>query len=263
MKKAPALQTTKDYSKFELCQFNRDVKKKKFLKASMEKHGFIPAYPMHCTRSSGGRLQIKAGHHRFEVAQELGLPVVFVVSDDDATIHELEKATTAWTIRDYMESFAKCGVEAYARVKEYHEKTGVPIGLCVSMLGGESAGSSNMLPKFKYGSYRISESTHADDVADIVLFCKELGVKSNDSIFVQSVSRCMYVDEFSPEIFKRRAAANASLLKPCRSVADQMAVLETVYNANARSDNRVPLVFLASKAARSRSVGVKKSEKGG
>lgn len=69
------LLSTKDYSRFELCQFNRSVAKTKNLRDSMKEHGFIPAYPIHCTLK-GGKLQIKAGHHRFEVAQELGLAVL-------------------------------------------------------------------------------------------------------------------------------------------------------------------------------------------
>ena len=253
------LHSTKDYSKFELCQFNRSVEKTKFLRESMKKHGFISAYPIHCNNGDGGRLLIKAGHHRFEVAQELGLAVFYVVTEDAATIHELEKATTRWSLQDYMESFAKCGSEAYAKVKEYHDRTGIPLQQCISMLGGESAASGNQAIKFKHGDFKLAEWTHAETVADIVLHCKSLGIKATDYIFVQTLSRCMFVPEFSPEIFKLRAATNVARFKPCRLATDQLALFEEIYNMKSHAQNRVPLMFLANKVMSERKAVKQKS----
>jgi hypothetical protein len=252
--KAPTLQSTKDYSRFELCQFNRSVEKKKHLLESMRKYGYIPAYPLHCTKGDGNRLQIKGGHHRFECAQELGIAVYFVVSNDDASIHVLEEATTRWSIKDYLESFARCGLGDYAKVKEYHEKTGIPIGLCISMLGGEAAGSSNLVAKFKQGKFVVKDELHAATVADVVAHCAEHGIKAVDSIFVQSLSRCLFCSEFSPDIFKVRAANNSSLFKPSRSIVEQTAIFETVYNMKARTENKVPLAFLTNRAMAARNV---------
>lgn len=193
------LLSTKDYSRFELCQFNRSVAKTKNLRDSMKEHGFIPAYPIHCTLK-GGKLQIKAGHHRFEVAQELGLAVYYVVSDDSATIHELEKATNRWTVDDYLESHVRCGSEDYQKLKAYQRETGIPLGMCISMLSGESASSCNKLQAFKDGVFKISGQQHADEVKHVVLHCKGLGIEVNQN-FVAALSRCLRVQEFSIETF--------------------------------------------------------------
>lgn len=255
--KKPVLLSTKDYTKFELCQFNRSVDKKKHLLESLRKHGYIAAYPMHCTQGADGRLRIKAGHHRFECSQELGIPVYYVVSEDDASIHSLEEATIRWSIKDYLESYARLALPDYVRVKEYHETTGIPIGLCISMIGGEAAGSSNMIPKFKQGKFVAKDTHHAATVADVVKHCCEHGIKAKDFIFIQSLSRCLFVQEFSPEIFKLRAAANAPMFKPCRSIIEQTAIFEAVYNMKARAENKVPLAFLTNRAMAARSVSGK------
>lgn len=255
------LQSTSDYSRFELCDFNRSVTKKRFLRQSMEDHGFIPAYPIHTIKGEGNRLLIKGGHHRFEVAQELGLPVYFVVSDDVATVHELEKATTRWTLSDFLQSHVKCGREDYAKVARYHEQTGIPLHHCVSMFMGQAAGSHNHGDAFKYGSFEIKDEKHANDVAEIVLHCKEHGVHATRSVFVQAVSRCLFVDEFDKATFKARVASNPGMLKPCRSVSEQMVAFEETYNYRAQAANRVPLVFLANKAMSARGVvGIKKNQ---
>ena len=56
---------TKDYSKFDLLQFNRDIERVNYLTQSMKEFGWIGAYPMHVVRNGKGRYKIKAGHHRF------------------------------------------------------------------------------------------------------------------------------------------------------------------------------------------------------
>lgn len=249
----PKLQTTKDYSKFELCQFNRSVTKKKHLLASMKEHGFIPAYPIHCTRTAGKMLQIKAGHHRFECAQELGIPVYFVVSDDDATIHELEKATNKWRMADYLESHMRCGNAAYRRLYEYHSETGISLNMCVSMLGGESATSGNLIQRFKDGTFVIRGEEHASQVRDVVLHCGAIGADI-DQKFVAAVSRCLRVPEFSVAIFKTRAANNASMFRKCRTLDEQMQLFEEIYNFKATAKTRLPLCFLADQTMKARSV---------
>jgi hypothetical protein len=263
--KPPSLQSTKDYTKFELCQFNRSVEKTKNLCESMKKHGYIPAYPIHCVKLPNGKLQIKGGHHRFEVAQELGIAVFYVVSSDDATIHEIEDATNPWTQRDYLESFVNCGYPNYVRLKSFHKRTKLPIGVCVSMLSGESASSGNNKGrKFRTGEFVITEDgiKHAEMVADVVAFCGELGIKSLDAIFVQAISRCLFVPQFSVETFKRRCEANVSMFRLCRSVADQTELFEMIYNRQATVANRLPLAFLTNQVMMSRNA-VAKHKKGG
>lgn len=247
----PKLMSTKDYTRFELCQFNRNVAKTKNLRESMKEHGFIPAYPIHC-EAKGSKLLIKAGHHRFEVAQELWIQVFYVVSDDTASIHELEKATNRWTVNDYLESHARCGSEDYEKLKQYQKQTGIPLGMCISMLSGESASSNNKLQSFKDGTFRISGQEHADQVSRVVLHCKSIGVDVNQN-FVAALSRCLRVAEFSIDTFLTRASSNRSAFKKCRTVNEQMRNFEDIYNYKALHQNKLALCFLADQAMLSRS----------
>lgn len=152
------IQVTRNYDKFELLAFNRDVKRTTALERSMERYGWIDAYPMHVVPNGGVKLKIKAGHHRFTVAKKLGLPIKYVVCKDQGeTIHELEVATTPWTLKNYLDSFVRCERPDYISVKEYHEKTGINLSQCISMLGGDLASSHNMGKKFKDGTYKVKE----------------------------------------------------------------------------------------------------------
>ena len=58
------LQKTSDYSIFMSSDINRDIGRTKVLEASMKKHGFIEARPLHVMHTKNG-LEIKDGHHRY------------------------------------------------------------------------------------------------------------------------------------------------------------------------------------------------------
>ena len=137
-----SIPTTTNYEMFQLLDFNRDVSKTRKLEASMKRHGYINAYPLHVVKENG-KLRIKGGHHRFFVASKLGLPVAYVVCEDNASIHELEAATTRWSLDDYLTSYVRMGDADYIAIQKYQQRTGIATGLCVSMLGGEMASSGN------------------------------------------------------------------------------------------------------------------------
>lgn len=245
---------TMNYDKFELLPFNRPVMRTEKLKKSMQRHGWIDAYPMHCIRNhKNGKLKIKAGHHRFTVARGLGIPVKYIVCNDDATIHELEQSTTKWTAKDYLLSHLREGKNpAYETVNQYHKKTGISVALCVAMLGGETAGSHNKDFAFKEGTYRLGDPEHAQDVADIVLFCKKQCKISwsTNSHFVTALSKIMRVDEFDPQQFKRKVKIFKSLMEKQRTIDDYLRLIESIYNR--QSQDKIPLVFFATLAGKKR-----------
>jgi hypothetical protein len=244
---------TGDYSKFKLCNFNRDVKNTKELKASMASHGYIPAHPLHCVLVDG-MLHIKDGHHRFEVAKSLGIPVWYVVCDDEATIHDLQKTTTSWKVADYADSYARSGRDEYQRVKQYQSETGIPLGMCISMLGGECATSSNKVKEFKQGRFTITPEgeAHAAQMRTIILKLKELGI-SPGHILIMSLSRLLFVKEFSVTTFLERMAANSGELKKFGNVEGQALNLEYIYNRNAKS-HRLNIAFLADEVMNKRKI---------
>ncbi len=245
------LTATTKYELFELLEFNRDVGKTKILVASMRKHGFIPAYPLHCTRLSNGKLRIKAGHHRLIAAKIVGVAVYYIVCDDEATIYELEAATTPWKLKDYLVSWCRCHMPAYEQVAEYIQRTGINTQAAISMLGGHTAGAGNFGNVFKAGTYRVQDTEHAEDVADLVAHCADAGVKfARHSIFIQALSHVAKVNEFDREQFKRRVTANAVKMKKQPHLEGYLEQVESIYNHGSR--DKMPLVFMTKQAAKMR-----------
>lgn len=248
-----AIRETKNYNIFELLQFNRDVEKIKFLDQSMRTHGWIDAYPLHCVRNGGSQLLIKAGHHRFEVARMLGIPIKYVVCDDEATIYELERATIPWNVQDYLVSFARAGKRSYLKVKEYRERTGIGIGDCVAMLGGNSAGSaSNMREAFKTGNFKLGNPNHAAKVEEIVSHCKNIGIKfATQKLFVGAISRIIWVDEININELLHKLATHSYIVTKQPTIDGYIRMIEDVYNR--KRSKKVPIKILSDELAKKRS----------
>lgn len=250
------IRETNNYGLFELLPFNREVKQTKWLEKSMLKYGFLSTKPLHVVKNGNGKLLIKDGHHRFYVARKLKIPVKYVIATEheQISIYEMQKTTKGWTPHDYLTAHTREGKNpAYTTIKEYHEKTGIPIGRCIAMLAGQSAGSaSNKMNVFTSGQYKLGDQTHAAIVGDIVLHLKKLGVSwASNSLFVQAISKTLFVDEFNPSQFKEKLSTHLSLIEKKASLNDYMQMIDLIYNR--QSKTKIPLKFLAEETARIRS----------
>ncbi len=254
------IQTTVNYDLFEVCSFNRDVSKLDNMRASMVRHGFIPAYPLHCVQGQKGKLIIKAGHHRFETAKMLKIPVYYVVTQDEASVHELEKASRAWSYKDFVQSHARAGSHAHLEVLDFSRRTGISLAQATSMLGGESASSGNLQSRVKEGTYALKDSSHAEKVGEIVLSVKAAGVAfATNANFVAAISSCCWLDEFKPDVFVYKVANNLHMMIKQSTRMQFLDLIDRVYNHNAKT--KIALAFLAKQAAASRNAVTKKKQK--
>jgi len=244
---SPKLAATKDYGLFELSKFNRDVTKINKLMASMREHGYIPAYPLHVTKNSHGKLEIKAGHHRLTAAKELGIPVFYIICNDNATIHELEGATRPWSTRDYLESYCRLGDKQSAQYQiaaDYVTHTGVTISCAVSILTGKSD-----MSEFKRGDFTVTKMKYAQQIADIIKRCKAAGFDhASNTLFVTAIRMSLLVDEFDINQFFHRFEVNRAMrdLKP--NIDGFLNMIESIYKK--KSSSRLPLAFMAQECAR-------------
>jgi len=256
---------TTDYSKFECYRENRDAKKIFGLVESMKKHGFISGYPLHVVEKDG-KLQIKGGHHRFAAAKHLGIPVKYSISNDTASVHELEKSGPGkWTTTDYLESFVRQGKPDYVTLKNYMLSTGISLTLCIGILStiGSAENGSNLTEKFKSGDFVVTKDmTKPKKIMSIVYSMKKMGIGfANSSHFVVAISKMLFLKEFDAEYFLRKVMKHKSRLEKQHSIDKNLEMIETIYNIGEKKKN--PLSFLAKDASKLRATSglPKKSKK--
>ena len=245
------VQTTSNYALFELLPFNRNVQKTKALEASMGKNGFDPAFPIGVVKT-GAKLQIKFGHHRFVVAQKLGLPLAYVFAGTTSVL-EAERATNSWKLADYLEAHVRSGLSEYTRVREYVRRTGIPLGVCIGVLGGHQDGG-NLTESFKAGTFKPTGAgiKRAEEIAGVVEVTRTI-VPAIAALrnYVVALNRCLFVREFDIDRYEEKLRkVGPNILQKAATVEQYEEMIESVYNA--RASSRLALAFLARESARAR-----------
>lgn len=249
----PKLQFSRDYNLFETHEHNRRQHEDAVLLASMKKFGFMPSSPVQCVRTDGGKLKIIRGHHRFDCAKRLGIGLWYVVDSSNTDLFSLEAGRQAWSVDDFTFARAAAGNEDCAMVLDFQARHKLPLGAAASLIGGESAGSSNKIRQIKDGTFKAAkDQSHALAVVAITDRCRELGVPwATSSCFVGAVSAALRVPEFQPAVFLHRLGLYVGLMKRRTTQDGCLEEIETIYNHGAK-DRRMPLVFRAKEIGKER-----------
>lgn len=255
MSDKPKLSCTRNYDIFEMHANNRPLHGSKVLVESMRKYGFMPSSPIQCTRDAKtGRLVVIRGHNRLDCAKRLGLPVWYIVDDSNVDIFELEGSfSQLWTVNDFVTARASAGDADCQMVLQFKQKHGMTIGAAASLVGGETAGSSNKMSNIRRGTFKASEDqSHAATVARIVDTCRNYGVTfATRTAFVTAISRVLRVPEFDVNVFLHKVKQRPKQLARRTRCDEFIAEIEELYNFGAR-ERRLALAFRVKEVFRDR-----------
>lgn len=250
---------TKKYEMFELHSLNREVIKKskhfKSLRDSM-KDGWIEAYPIHCVVNGSGKLKIKAAHHRFEAAMDLGIEVVFVICNDDTPLWKLIRTEKNWNLHDVLTMFISDGNSEYIALNKFRENTGIGLSNCIQLLGGAvvdtqgGRSTSGLSESFKSGQFKIGNPTHANEVGDMVIYCRNVCKIpfSTNRNFVGALSRVLSLDEVNISTLKQKLKTNRGLMTKMPTMDGYIKLIEDVYNRNNKA--KLPIGYMADQLSK-------------
>lgn len=251
--KQAVIRCTTDYSQFVRSADNRptDMRRHKRLVDSMRKYGFIKTLPVVCVRDQAGRLVVKDGQHRLEVAISLGLPVWWVEADEDFDIATVNSAAKGWSLRDYAAKWAAAGKGDYKAGLEFSAKHRMPLGMSFAILAGTTS-FGNLGDSFYDGTFRVKDSAWAEAVAVVYSSCGAMSKQVSNARFLDACMAMCRVPGFDVERFVKAAGQNRDKLVSYSTRDAYLGVCEDIYNHHKRRDNQVPLKFEAIKAMRSR-----------
>jgi len=248
----PKLQVTKDYGLFEMYDFNRHLRKDHVLEESMEKHGWMPSSPAQVIRNSNGKLKIIKGHRRFDISKRKGLNVWYVIDESNTDMFELEAGQSKWSILDFAQARAEGGDGDCIKLLEFWKKHKLPLGAAASLVGGQSAGSSNKKIEIKTGSFEVGDLKHANQVVRITDRCRELNISfATNSAFVIAVSNSLRIPEFDINLFIHRIDQNGFQMRKRSTVKEYLDEIEAMYNYGAHK-NRLSVAFRARDVGKER-----------
>lgn len=243
----PQIQTTNIYGLFKLLGGNRpiDYNHVKRLKRSMQ------AYP-HMFASNpievNENMYIIDGQHRRQAAQELGLPVYYIVVDG-ATLEEtrVENVTQRrWSLMDFANSFAESGRPSYKvflkYVKQYPK-------IAPSILRTYLAGSqkNGIEIDFRNGEFEVGDETAAaKNIEKMSAIIDKTGITMNAplahgllALFEGRTAKNS--DPFDYEFFMQKLERETAreLLRTGSSIRACLRSVEDVYNFQSKTQKRL------------------------
>lgn len=237
---------TTNYDVFNLIFDNREIElsKRSDLRESMRRQGFIPSLHAIVRGGEGGKYDVIDGQHRIEMARKLGLPVYYVVEDQEIDVAEINSTSVRWSLKDYLQRYLHHDPHGYyAQVKRYSEMFGLTIGQSAALLAGRTS-FSKVSREFKSGHYKIKDASLAWDAADLFSEIRHITKDVGNGAFLTACYAVTLIPEFDRERFVKCAAKKFLSLKSLRKVDDYLHLMETIYNSG--RGRKLPLAFLAS-----------------
>lgn len=248
---APKLSVTKNYRLFTRAAGNRplDLARHKKLHLSMKRYGFLPCFPLGCFYDSERGLIVKDGQHRLAKAEELGLPVYYVVIDVDFDVAEVNDTPKNWTIRDYAETHAASGIEVYREGLDFAEIHGLPVGTAFGLLAGTTT-FNNVVEEYKAGVFKVRDRAWADKVGSLYSRIVNICGDVKGASFLGACMAVCRVDEFDPGRFVANALRCREKLVSYSTREAFLEMSEVIYNFG--RTKLIPLKTLAAQAMRDR-----------
>jgi len=242
---------TKNHKLFEYSVENRplDIAKHRALEASMKEYGFLPCYPIVCFRDEQRKLVVKDGQHRLAVAAKLGLPVFYVVTNEDYDVAKVNAGQKTWITGDYAQCFAAQNVKSYEECIEFAGTYSVTIGMAAMMLSG-TVSFGNIRAEFHSGKFKVRDRNFAARVASVFTGITGLNKRLRNSLFLQACMAVCRVSDVDIQRLVSTASRCPEKLMPYASRDALLQMLQDIYNFG-HSKNR-PLKFEAEETMKSR-----------
>ena len=167
---------TKDYSIFKFLDVNRNLDRKQIekLKCSIQDNGYLDSHPIIVDKN----FSIIDGQHRFVACKEMGLPIVYTISDNvsQKLLITLNTTQKKWQINDYIHYWAEKGYSSYKLLSNLMKETNQNSTVVINLLGQETGGRlSEIIQNGKFKTemkYVIEARGKWNAIKTILDFCK-------------------------------------------------------------------------------------------
>lgn len=249
---------TKNYSRFIKLTGNRDVNKLhvKRLRDSFEKRYLIS--PIIVNENWG----VIDGQHRLQAAEELGLPVNYIVVHGYG-LEEVQILNTNmknWKKEDYLNAYCDLGYPEYLKFRNFMRRfQEFGIAACENLLTNRLTTSgfrnrknkefisatnkegSILIRYFQEGNLKIHDYDLAVENAEKIILVKPYYDGFNRVPFVAAMMGVFRIKEYDHDQLIKKLKANPTSLQHCSNVGQYKLLIEEIYNF--RSREKISLRF--------------------
>lgn len=236
------MQQTKDYEKFSMLDFNRNLKRNHIneLKEKIAKYGYLKSNPIIVNDG----FEILDGQHRFTACKEMGLPITYQVVKDinDSLIIDLNTSQLKWTSENYINHYAnKDHNPNYVRLQRMCKDYGLPATTILYMAKGFIQGGfqSKAIREGRL-KFTLEEELKANSIfRHTEKIAKSLRQKQT-SRFCAALVKVSEYKGFKWEVMESKAESHPTVGYKCRTAEEFEKMFKDLYNYHTKKEeNRI------------------------
>ena len=222
--------TTTDYFLFKSIEGNRN---KNLLHINRLKKSMAETY-LFTVIIVNEKYEIIDGQHRFDVIQELKLPLNYIVCKGYGLneVHILNQNSKTWTSDDYLDGYCKLGYKDYLKYKEFKELYGIGHYECMWLLNGSQL--SNPTQVFFTGDFKIKNYNEACKIIEKIMLVEPYYEEWKRRSFILAMLQLFKNPNFELTEFLQKLKLQPTALSNCSTTNQYVSLIEEIYNYRRR-----------------------------
>jgi hypothetical protein len=222
--------TTTDYFLFRPIEGNRN---KNLLHINRLKKSMAESY-LFTVIIVNEKYEIIDGQHRFDVIQELKLPLNYIVCNGYGLneVHILNQNSKTWTSDDYLDGYCKLGYKDYIKYREFKELYGIGHYECMWLLNGSQL--SNPTQVFFTGDFKIKNYSEACKIIEKVMLVAPYYEEWKRRSFILAMLQLFKNPNFELTEFLQKLKLQPTALSNCSTTNQYVSLIEEIYNYRRR-----------------------------
>lgn len=178
--------------------------------------------------------EIIDGQHRFDVIQELNLPLNYVVCKGYGLneVHILNQNSKTWTSDDYLDGYCKLGYKDYLKYREFKETYDIGHYECMWLLNGSQL--SNPTQVFFMGDFKIKNYNEACKIIEKIMLVEPYYSEWKRRSFILAMLQLFKNSNFELTEFLQKLKLQPTALSNCSTTNQYVSLIEEIYNYRRR-----------------------------
>ncbi len=230
VKSSNQVHTTTDYFLFKSIDGNRNKNLLHLnrLRKSMEENYLFTVIIVN------ENYEIIDGQHRFEIIQELGLPLNYIICKGYGLneVHILNQNSKNWTAEDYLRGYCDLGMPEYLKFEKFCKRHNLKISVGMLILNNNT--SKNQIDVFNRGELLVKDYQKGEKLAHLLKLIEPIysGVKRQS--FILAMIKLQKNPKFEFVEFLSKLTLQPASLRDCVNVEQYIAIIEEIYNYRRR-----------------------------
>jgi hypothetical protein len=228
--KSNQVHTTKNYSLFKPIDGNRN---KNLLHINRLKKSIQENY-LFTTIIVNENYEIIDGQHRFDVIEELKLPLNYIMCKGYGLneVHILNQNSKTWNADDYLAGYCQLGYEHYLEFAKFKKRFDFGSNVCMLLLCNTDSGSS--IKNFYNGEFKIKDYNKAIDKANKIKMIGKFYDGYKRQTFIRAMCQMLDKPIFDFTHFIQKLQLQPLALQNCNDIDQYRLLIEEIYNYRTR-----------------------------